>query len=60
MSGDIIIVVPPGTRVRYVEAPVDKVMAIDADWLTVAGNLVPDYGIGRFAGLPVHDVERKA
>lgn len=64
MTNDIIVVVPPGTRVRYVENAYtdDKVLLIDAKALR-PHRIEPDSESwlgqdGQHFGLPVYDAEK--
>lgn len=65
MTGDLLIVVPPGTRVRYIESGhVDRPVAIDASKLdalkefTLRQPFSIRPPIPPFFGIPIYDAEQ--
>lgn len=61
MTEDIIVVVPPGTRVRYVENPYieGQVLVMDASELgPKTFEFEPIDTFAKLSGVPVYDAER--
>ena len=58
---DILVVVPPGTRVRYIESPYTdgKVMVLDAELLQ-SGPIIADFwqAPAALTGVPIYEAER--
>ena len=63
MSDDLIVVVPPGTRVRYIENPYTdgKVLVVDAHQLRPNPLEIRfELSSPSWSGLPVYDAEKYA
>lgn len=63
MPDDLIVVVPPGTRVRYVESPYTegKLLVLDASLLhsiPVTADLWSSMSASALFGLPVYEAEK--